>query len=219
MKEFKIRASCAGKIMGQKGLGLTGQSYCEQWLKEQLYDRVYEFQSKYTDKGDVCEDESIDFVADKLGYGMLIKNEQHFEDEYMTGTPDVVLYDHLIDVKNSWDCFTFPLFQRQVKNKDYYWQAQVYMHLTGRKLYKLIYILSDTPDHLIEKEAFFWCKNNGYDEMEEDIFEKFRSKLTYQNIPEKLKIKTFKIDYNPDDIALLKQRVVECRKYIKTLIE
>lgn len=218
MKEFKIRASACGKIMGVKGLGLTGQSYCEQWLKEQLYGRKYEFTSKYTDKGNICEDESIDFVAQQLGYGLIIKNEDHFEDDFMTGTPDIILSDHLIDVKNSWDCFTFPLFDKDIKNKDYYWQAQVYMSLTGMHTYKLIYVLSDTPENLIEKEAYWWCKNNGYDDIEEDIYDKFKKKLTYPGIDDKLKIKDFVITRNSEDIEKIKARVLECREYIKSIM-
>jgi len=144
-KEFKIRASASGKIMGIKALGKTGETYCENWLKEQLYKRKIEFSNKYTEKGLIMEDNSIDYVADQLGYGFLAKNEQYFENDFFTGTPDIILKDHVIDVKNSWDFSTFPLFDNEVPNSDYYFQAQVYMELCGVDSYKLIYVLSDTP--------------------------------------------------------------------------
>ena len=91
MEKFKIRASQTAKIMGKKSLGKTGETYCKSWLKEQLYNRKVEFSSKYTEKGNICEDNSLDFVADYLGYGMLIKNEEYKENDYMTGTADIVL--------------------------------------------------------------------------------------------------------------------------------
>ena len=201
MKDFKIRASACGKIMGIKGLGKTGQSYCQEWLKEQIYGRKKKFGNKYTEKGLVMEDDSIDFIAEHLGYGMLLKNEEYFENDYCTGTPDIILPDHLIDVKNSYDCFTFPMWYVAVPNKDYYWQAQVYM-----------WMLMDTPEHLIEKEFQY---NN---DMELD-YDEFREDYLYNHIKPKYRIKSFDIKRNDSDIELIKERVEECRKYIKTLLK
>lgn len=214
---FKIRASASGSIMGKKGLGKTGESYCETWLKEQIFSRRKEFGNKYTEKGLITEDNSIDFAAEMLGYGFLMKNEQFFENEFFTGTPDVILKDEVLDLKNSWDCFTFPYFEKECPNSDYYWQAQVYMALTGRHKYKLIYTLSDTPEHLIEREARNYCYKNGYEELDEDIYLQFVEKMTYPNIPDHQKIKVFEISKNEEDIALIIDRVKECREFINKL--
>lgn len=219
MKEFTIRASQAGKIMGVRALGKTGEGYAEQWIKEQIYKRKYEFTSKYTDKGNINEDQSIDFICNHLEYGMLIKNELHLSNEYMEGTPDIITSGHIIDVKNSWDCFTFPFFSTDVPNMDYYYQGQVYMELTEKDHYKLIYVLSDTPIHLIEREAYYWCKNNGYDDLEESIFEKFVEKMTYRNVPDEMKIKVFEFDRDQKVIDKIKERVIECREHIKSLTD
>ena len=227
MKQFKIRCSAIGQIMTQPRskaakeageLSQTSKTYCEIWLKEQLYSRRREFSSKYTQKGNENEDNSIDFIADQLGYGMLLKNEQFFENDFMTGTPDVILPKLIIDAKNSWDCFTFPLFDTEIKNKDYIWQAQGYMELTGRKAYKLVYVLSDTPIHLIQKEAYYYAKNNGYEDLDEDIYNEFEAKMTYPNIDDKLKIKVFDIQHNKADIEMIEQQVIKCRNYIETLL-
>lgn len=219
MKDFKIRASQCGQIMGIKGLGKTGQTYCETWLKEQLYNRKKTFSSKYTDKGNIMEDASLDFIAEQLGYGMLIKNEKQKENDYITGTPDVVLNDLIIDVKNSWDPFSFPLFDIDVPNNAYYWQAQCYMELFNIDNYKLIYVISDTPVNLIEKEAYYWCKDNGYDELDLDIYKQFIRKMTYQDVDSKLKLKSFDIKRNPKDIEKVIERVWECRNYISKLLK
>lgn len=228
MKEFKIRGSACGQIMTNPRakkdieaglLSKTAKTYCETWLKEQLYNRKKEFTNKYVQKGLITEDESLDFVADFLDYGMLIKNEKYFEDDFMTGTPDAILKDVVIDVKNSWDNFTFPLFETEIPNKDYYWQAQCYMYLTGKSDYKLIYVLSDTPIHLIEKEAYYWCQNNGYEELDIDIHKEFINKMTYNDIDDNLKIKIFDIKRNDVDIEKIKERVWQCRSYISKLIK
>jgi len=228
MKEFKIRGSACGQIMTNPRakkdieagiLSKTTKTYCETWLKEQLYNRKKEFSNKYTEKGIITEDNSIDFVSEQLGIGLLMKNEKHLDNHIMTGTPDVILKDLIIDVKNSWDNFTFPLFETEIPNKDYYWQAQCYLYLTGKSDYKLIYILSDTPTHLIEKEAYYWCKNNGYEELNLDVYKQFIRKMTYSDIDDKLKIKIFDIKRNDEDIAKIELRVLECREYINQLIE
>ena len=220
MKEFKIRCSQIGKIMSASGKLIDGnKSYCETWLKEQLYGRRKEFTSKTTEKGNIVEDESIDFIGEMLDLGFVFKNEKHFENEYMTGTPDILLPDLIIDAKNSWDCFTFPLFEDELPTKDYYWQAQGYMHLTGIKKYKVVYVLSDTPLNIIEKEAYWYCKNNGYDDLDMDIFKQFEEKMTYKNIPNNLKIKSFDIEKNEEDIKKAIEKVTFCREYIKSLKE
>lgn len=216
MKEFKIRCSAIGQIMSASGKLIEGnKTYCQTWIKEQIYDRKKEFSSKTTEKGNIVEDNSIDFIAEQLGFGLLFKNEKHFEDDFMTGTPDIILNDLIIDAKNSWDCFTFPLLADKLPNSDYYWQAQGYMNLTGRDKYKVVYVLSDTPQNLIEREAYWYCKNNGYDDLDIDIYNEFESKMTYPNIPNNLKIKVFDIERSENDIQSIKDKVLMCREYIK----
>lgn len=216
MKDFKIRCSAIGQIMTNaisknEVLGQTAKTYCEDWLKEQIYKRKKTITNKYVEKGLVMEDNGLDYIAEELGYGMLIKNEQFFENEYMTGTPDVILKDHLIDVKNSWDAFTFPLFSDNI-DKNYYYQAQGYMALTGLDSYKLIYVLMNTPEYLIEKEYTY---NNFYD-MDYEEFEKY---YLYDDIDSKYRIKVFDIQKDDTVINEINERVLECRKYIETLVK
>jgi len=219
MKEFKIRASACGDIMKNdrsgKGMGATVKTYLEKWVKEQIYSRRQEFSNKYTQKGNEVEDNSLDFISDQLGLGILIKNDEYFENDFCTGTPDAITPDFIIDVKNSWDCFTFPLFETECPNDNYFYQAQVYMYLTGATDYKLIYVLSDTPEHLIQKEAFFYARNNGHEEVDIEMWEQFKAKMTYSDIPDSLKIKVFNIKRDDAVIEQIQQRVLLCRDYIK----
>jgi len=225
VKQFKIRSSAIHSIMTQPKtktarengeLSQTTKSYCELWLKEQLYSRKKEFTNKYTEKGNICEDNSLDFIASQLDLGFLFKNEDYFENEYLTGTPDVNM-NFLIDVKNSWDCFTFPLFDDKIDPK-YYAQGQGYMDLTGKNEYKLIYVLSDTPEHLINREAYYFAKNNGFDEIDEDIYSEIKKYMTYSDVPDNLKIKIFEFKKDEDYIKSVYEQVKKCRKYINGLL-
>lgn len=209
---FKIRASACGSIMTNsrsksEPLSKTCLSYVDDWKKEKLFNRRKNFDSKYTRKGNVMEDWSIDFVAEQLDLGMLFKNEQYFEDEHLTGTPDVILKDTVIDLKNSWDVFTFPFFDTEIPNKGYWWQGQVYMALTDRKHYKLIYVLSDTPVNEIEREAYWWCKNNGYEDLEENVYNEFLDRMTYSDVPNENRIKVFEFDRDDEAIKSIRERV------------
>ena len=213
LPEFKIRCSAIGQIMTNsrtKGqLSKTAQSYVETWIKEQIYKRRKVITTKYMDKGNMVENESIQFAGRVLNAD-IIKNEQRYENDYMTGTPDVITEDYVIDVKNSWDCFTFPLFFENVPNKDYFYQAQGYMALTGLSHYKLIYTLLDTPDSLIERE-FKYASELDYDTFAKDY--------RYSEIDEAYRIRIFEIERDDDVIDAINGRVIECREYINNLIK
>jgi hypothetical protein len=213
LPEFKIRCSAIGQIMTNsrtKGqLSKTAQSYVETWIKEQIYKRRKVVTTKYMDKGNMVENESIAFAGRVLNAD-ITKNEQRYENELLIGTPDVITEDYVIDVKNSWDCFTFPLFYENVPNKDYYYQAQGYMALTGLSHYKLIYTLLDTPDSLIEREFKYASELD---------FDSFAKDYRYSEIDEAYRIRIFEIERDDDVIDAINGRVIECRNYINNLIK
>lgn len=215
--KFKIRASAAGTLMTNdrsgKAMGKTAKAYLLDWIKEQLFERQNSFSSKYTDKGNECEQASIDLLADHYGWGMVTKNLVNFQDEWTTGTPDIELAESVDDVKNSWSCFTFPMFDEVNPNDDYYWQGQVYMFLTGKDVFKLHYTLMDAPDHLIEQEA---RKRAGYGEVEMELYDQVRFEMTYSTLPASTRIKTYTIVKSNADITLLRQRVMDAREFIRT---
>ena len=75
MYKFRIRASAVGKIWGSTTKLTQGNvTYLENWLKEKLYDRRNEFNSKYCDKGNLMEEASVMLISEQLGQP-LAKNE------------------------------------------------------------------------------------------------------------------------------------------------
>ena len=201
MKEFKISPSQSGKIMvnaRKKGeLSKTCLSYVDEWVKQQIYGRRKEISSKYTDKGNEVEVESIEYIDKHLNLGGIKKNDKTFENDFMIGTPDVITNDLVIDLKNSYDCFTFPLLETEIPNKDYFYQLQCYMALTGKKKAKLIYTLMSTPDALVPK----WDKFNH----------------NYEDIDSRYRIKVFSFDRDEDVIDEIKKRVLEIRQHVEVL--
>lgn len=201
---------------GNPELPKGAKTYCKDWLKGQLYNRRKEIHSKYLNKGHDVEDESIEYIAQQLGYGMLFKNSKQFSNDFMQGEPDVLMSDTIIDAKNSWDFTTFPLFETEIPNMDYYWQGQIYMELTGKRKYRIVYTLIDTPEYLIEREFSSYCWANNI-EQDQDIYDEFVARMTYPDIPDHLKIKCFDFEYNEQDVKDIYTRVEMCRDYIVEL--
>lgn len=202
MKEFKGRASAVGKLMTSSRsksnpLSKTTESYLQTWMKEQIYGYKHEIGSKYLEKGLEVEEESIDFIAEELGYGFLAKNDMSYENEFITGTPDLIVDSTVIDMKNVWNHWTMPLFEDSVPEKDYYWQLQSYMALCNLDKAKLIYTLMETPTDLLNQ----WT----------DV------PYEYEGLDSKYRIKVFEIERNDDDIQKIYDRVKECRTYLEEL--
>lgn len=197
MSEFKIRASASGKIMSNPRskselISQTTITYVQEYLKESIYGIRKQITSKYLSKGLSLEDEAIDTAIDWLNLPFVIKNEKYFEDDYFCGTPDLILDDEVLDIKCSWSAFTFPLFDKEIPNSDYKYQVNVYMHLTGKKKAKVVYVLLNTPEDI-----------SKYDES-----------YNYDNVDKKYKIKTYDFEYDENIINELKSRVDNIRDYI-----
>ena len=164
-------------------------------------------------------------MADKLDLGMVLKaNQESFEDEFFSGTPDLILPDEVIDIKNSWSSDTFPLFADEITNNLYRTQLQVYMHLTKKPKARLVYVLSNTPNYLVV-EDIKWrtldLRKNGNtldDEELAELAQETMAKHNYDNIETKYRIKTFCLDYDPLAIEELQSRVEGAREYLKTII-
>ena len=221
---LKIRCSAIGKIMTNarsksEVLSKTCKSYLQELAIEEMYGIKKEFSSRYTDKGNEVERHSIDLAQKQLDLGFMYKNTEHFENKYITGTPDVNTESCLLDVKSSYDASTFPFFAEEIPNKDYYYQLQGYMALTGKRKSVLAYCLINTPYQIVEDEIRreHW-KHHLIDESEE-LRSEVEARHNFDHIPAEKRIKTFEVRYDKDVVKAIYDRVEECRKYYETLIQ
>lgn len=222
---MKIRASQIGKIMTaprnkSEVLSQTTKTYLLELAVEEKYGIKKEFWSRYTDKGNEVEDEAIALVNDVLDVGFIYKNEENLTNEYITGTPDINT-DVLIDVKSSWDAFTFfeKVLEDEVKNKDYYYQLQGYMWLTDKQEALLCYCLIDTPLQIVEDEIRreHWRQNEIGEK--DEIRQYVEAKHSFNHIPKEKCVKTHVIKRDDEVIEAIKTRIEECREYYNNLIE
>ena len=221
---LKIRCSAIGKIMTNarsksEVLSKTCKSYLQELAIEEMYGIKKEFSSRYTDKGIEVERESIDLVQDNCDFGFMYKNEEHYENDFLTGTPDVNTDNILLDVKSSYDATTFPWFEEEIPNKDYYFQLQGYLALTKKRKAILAYCLVNTPFQIVEDEVrrAHW-KEHLIDESEE-LRADVEARHNFDHIPPEKRIKTFEVRYDKEVIKAIYERIKECRKYYETLIQ
>jgi len=221
---MKIRCSSLGKLMTAsrsktEQLSKTAQSYIQELVLEHKYGIKKEFNSRYTDKGNECEEDSITLANEVLNVGFIYKNEEHFENDYITGTPDVNTNEVLLDVKTSFDGTTFPFFEDEIPNKDYYYQLQGYMWLTGKEESLLVYCLTNTPEQIVEDEIrrVHW-KEHAVEESEE-IRHFVEAKHNFDHIPLEKRVKVFKIQKDEAVIEAIKEKIELAREYYNKIIE
>lgn len=223
MEKLKIRASSSYKMMtdpknkSDKEAGMLSET-TKTYLKELWLYNNYGFREEVlTDeiiKGVETEEECLSLVQEVLGGNELrLKNKKMFENDFITGTPDIILSDTIEDVKS---CFTVKTFMNSELIDNYYMQGQCYMELTGKRKFRLIYCLVQTPQKLIYNEQMkFYYKFNCDEEHPEyiRIAKQIEQNHNIEKIPAKDRIKVFEVDYDPLLIAKLYTRIEKAREF------
>jgi hypothetical protein len=220
---MKIRCSSLGKIMTSpksKGevLSQTAKTYLKELVLEEKFGIKKEFSSRYTDKGNTQEDLAIEMASQVLNLPFALKNTDYYENEFIKGTPDLILEDEIIDIKCSWDGTTFPWFEDELPNKDYFWQLVGYMWLTGRSKARVVYCLVDTPEDIVQDEI----RRTSWKKFEIDVTEEteteVRAKHEFSHISENKRVRAFQVELNDANIEQVKEKLSHAREYYNDLI-
>lgn len=185
----------------------------ECWLRNELgYDEPVITNEML--KGIMCEDEAIDMVCQHVPGGFRVKNEENYEDDWFTGTPDLITGDYIEDVKCSWTVRTFAETRRP--DPMYYAQGQVYMSLTGRHKFRLAHVLVETPFEIIEEEKKRYFFKFNCDE-ENPFYIKAAKQIdamhgAVKRVPQEHRVKCFEFDRDDRFIDTLRERVELARK-------
>jgi len=222
MTTFKVRCSALGKVMTSPRskseiLSQTAKTYVEEQVLLAKYGIVKTFNSRYTDKGNLVEDESIKLASEVLELGFILKNDEHFTNDWVTGTPDVNTASLILDVKSSWDATTFPFFATEIPTKDYYYQLQGYMWLTGKQKSLLVYCLVNTPLDMVQDEIRRAHWNANLLEESLDLIDEVQKRHNFDHIPDNRRVKVFEVERDDEVIEQIKERVELCREYYETL--
>lgn len=203
MEAHKIlfRASAMGKIMTGKNKPVdeseTTKKQLVKMMREYKYNRMPSFSNKYTKKGNICENDSIDLYCIHKGK-FYKKNETRLNNTYFTGECDLFDGDsfekaeEIVDIKSSWSMDTFPSFVDLAK-KDYIDQGNVYMDLSGAQRHTIAHCLVNTPATMIMDAKYYAKKEFGVIDLETPEYIEHCKKIEVESI---FDIKKF-IDENP----------------------
>jgi hypothetical protein len=220
---MKIRCSQLGKIMTaprskSEVLSQTAKTYVEELAKEHLFGIKKVFKSRYTDKGNEVEEKAIELTEEVLGFEFLTKNEDYYQNDYIKGTPDIITTSLVIDVKSSWSGDTFPFFETELPNKDYYYQVIGYMWLTGKKNALISYCLINTPEEIVNDEIRRTAWGKYEIEPSEETIRDVVALHSFDHIPKERRVKAFHVEYNEGVVNEMKTRIEHCRTYFNELI-
>ena len=187
------------------------------------YDRNTDIQNKYIQKGLMVEEDAITLYS-RVNKKFFKKNEAHLSNDFIKGTPDLYTgksiheAETIIDIKSSWDLYTFFRVLTKNINSLYYWQLQGYMYLTGAQSATLAYCLVNTPGPLVydEQRKLMYKMGVATDENEDyqKACEEMERLMLYDDIPLAERVINFPIERDEDDIARIGQRVQLCREWL-----
>jgi hypothetical protein len=227
--ETLIRASSVGYLMTEpvskadKEAGVlskTAQKHLIEVYIAEKYGRKRDIQTKQMKKGVEAEQDSIDLLSMYLKLPFS-KNEERFKNDFITGLPDIINGDTIIDIKSSYDLWTFLGNIPDKLDNLYYWQMQSYMWLTGTKNATIAYCLVNTPESIIEQEKFYLLKKMDVISEESPEFIKEAMKvefnMTFDDISINERILTFNVNRNEDDILRIENKVLKARTFLQEL--
>lgn len=229
--ETHIRASSVGYLMTEpqskadKEAGLlskTAQKHLLDVYIAEKYGRKKDIQTKQMRKGIEVEQESIELLSMYLKMPF-IKNDQRFTNDYITGFPDIIDNDRIIDIKSSYDLWTFIGNIPDKLDSLYYWQMQSYMWLTGATNAVIAYCLVNTPESIIEQEKYYLLKKMDVatEESPEYVKEamKIEFNMSFDDISLDERVLMFNVSRNEDDILRIQQKVERAREFLRELEE
>jgi hypothetical protein len=227
--ETLIRASSVGYLMTEpvtkadKEAGVlskTAQKHLIEVYIAEKYGRKRDIQTKQMKKGVEAEQDSIDLLSMYLKLPFS-KNEERFKNDFITGLPDIINGDTIIDIKSSYDLWTFLGNIPDKLDNLYYWQMQSYMWLTGTRSATIAYCLVNTPESIIQQEKYYLLKKMDVisEESPEFIKEamKIEFNMTFDDISINERILTFNVNRNEDDILRIENKVLKARTFLQEL--
>lgn len=136
-------------------LSAGAKTYIRDLAKEAIFGADLAPSSKYMDKGNAVEDESIALLNRVRGFN-LVKNTERRTVGLLTGECDLTNPAHGRghDLKSAWDLSTFPAFPEDAQDALYEWQMRAYMKLWDYDLWEVNHALVSTPADILEKLRF-----------------------------------------------------------------
>lgn len=122
------------------------------WIAE-TYGRIDDIENKYLMKGTMTEEDGITLYSE-VKEELFFKNKERFNNEFITGEPDIIKDRRVKDIKSCWSIHTFFAKLHKPEHKGYKYQLNGYAEIIpgGVDGMDLVYVLVNNPDVLIQQE-------------------------------------------------------------------
>lgn len=188
------------KTKSEGPLSVGAKTYIRQLAAQEIFGIDFEISSKYLEKGNLVEPESIGLINRVRGLS-LAKNIERKTKGFLTGEAD--LFDEVRrrghDAKSSWSAATFPILPIDCEDKLYEWQCRGYMALWDADEWEVNFCLINTPEHLI-----------GFEPVSMHFFD---------HIPEHQRLTTWTIKRDMEKEAAIFERIGQAREYFSQVVE
>ena len=149
------------------------------------------------------------------------KNDLRMQNDYITGHADIVTEDEIIDIKLSWDVFSFlPKLNEEV-DKCYFYQLQGYMWLWGKENARICYCLVNTPDNIIQGEKYRLLRSMDVVSEESPEFlkaaQRLENNMRFDKIPMEQRVISQKVYRDEEIIKKIPEKVERAREFISNI--
>lgn len=197
-------------------------------VEKVFYEDKFEFRkqisSKYIQKGLLLEDKAIALVAEYLGLNGIEKNETHYTNEFVQGTPDAIARlgfgeGFQFDIKNVYypeglDGFNNALIPI------YEWQGHAYNWMLGFEHGFCVKILQNPPAEMLQEEVRKLWKEAGrawHEEIPQKFVDEVSDYFNFERLPLEDRIRIFKMTTTKGIIEQMKDAVILAREHYATL--
>jgi hypothetical protein len=208
------------KLAGR--LSKTAKTHLYKVYAKELWGVEKDILTKPMQKGVEAEDDAI-LLLSKVDGWLYEKNGDRHENDYISGHPDIIFDDTVIDIKCSWDALTFlPNITEEV-SKEYYYQVQGYMWLMNKQKARIVYCLVDTPQGIINGEAYNLFRRmdcvTELDPKYVEALKKLTSNMVFSHIPEKHRVISQFVDRDEEIIEKIPSKVEKAREFLQEVYE
>ena len=208
------------KLAGK--LSATAKTHLYEVYASNLWEIEKDLVTKQMEKGIVAEQAAISLISSVDGFPYE-KWQQRAENSFVSGHPDIVTGDGIIDIKCSWNAFSFlPKLMEDVDN-NYFYQVQGYMWLFNKKVARISYCLVDTPPNLIESEKYRLLRAMDVATEDDPIFlkafAKLKSNMIFSQIPPQLRVINHFVERDEEVIAKIPEKVEKAREFLIEIAE
>lgn len=191
------------KTQKEGPLSVGARTYVRELVAQAVFGVDFEVTSKEMEKGIACEVPHSIPLFNRVTGRNLVKNTQRFENDYLTGEPDLIGDDDVVDIKTAWSIATFPICWEDVnpgQRQLYEWQLRAYLQLTNKARASIAYALVTTPDDLMPN----WEPQSLH---------------FVEHIPEHHRLTTWSIERDAAKEAAMVEKIKHARAYYREVVE